>query len=285
MLPVQKKNFSTMSASSSSDVNNEGLTPEEAHIKSILKQKRVLRRYLRLKRNNFAKNHEATLTDSFYVQHFLPKFEQILSDNKEFLETITKDEKNESKPIEISSYNPIAYEMNITPVIAKLLENSNYNLRHSLPIVTNKDEPLVFREYRWGDDLVKSHLFSVYEPRDDKKQVFPQVMIVPLMGFMEDCHRIGYGGGFYDRTIEQLREMYDNKILMIGVCFEAQKFDRFGAQPDSAPVDDIWNENANSKIAKMRAKFANKSTISWVQLDTDEPLDYIVTERRIYKKE
>lgn len=59
--------------------------------------------------------------------------------------------------------------MNITPVIAKLLENSNYNLNHSLPIVTNKDEPLTFREYRWGDDLVKSHLFSVLEPRDDKK--------------------------------------------------------------------------------------------------------------------
>ena len=80
--------------------------------------------------------------------------------------------------------------------------------------------------------------------------------------------------------------MYDNKILMIGVCFEAQKFDRFGATPDSASATgDVWNENANSKIAKMRAKFANKSSIQWVQLDTDEPLDYIVTEKRIYKKE
>ena len=47
------------------------------------------------------------------------------------------------------------------------------------------------------------------------------------MGFMEDCHRIGYGGGFYDRTIEQLRELYDGKMLMIGVAFEAQKFDKF----------------------------------------------------------
>ena len=190
-----------MSASSSSDVNDEELTPEEAHRKSILKQKRVLRRYLRLKRNNFAKMNEQSLTDTFYLQQYLPKFEEILSENREFLETITKDEENQSKPIEISSYNPIAFEMNITPVIAKLLDNSNYNLNHSLPIVTNKDEPLIFREYRWGDDLVKSHLFSVLEPRDDKKQVFPQVMLVPLMGFSEDCHRIGYGGGFYDRTI------------------------------------------------------------------------------------
>jgi len=72
------------------------------------------------------------------------------------------------------------------------------------------------------------------------------------MGFMDDCHRIGYGGGFYDRTIEQLREMYDGKMLMIGVAFEAQKFDRFTGQLSE---NDIWKENANSKIAKMRAKF------------------------------
>ena len=102
------------------------------------------------------------------------------------------------------------------------------------------------------------------------------------MGFMEDCHRIGYGGGFYDRTIAQLREMYDNKILMIGVCFEAQKFDKFTGR---LAENDVWKENHNTKIQKMREKFANKSNIQWVQLDTDEPLDYIVTEERIYKKE
>ena len=91
--------------------------------------------------------------------------------------------------------------MNITPVITELLKTSKYNLMHSLPIVVKKDPPLVFREYNEGDQLIKSELFSVYEPTEDKKEVFPQVMIVPLMGFMEDCHRIGYGGGFYDRTI------------------------------------------------------------------------------------
>jgi len=41
------------------------------------------------------------------------------------------------------------------------------------------------------------------------------------MGFMEDCHRIGYGGGFYDRTIAHIKNIYDEKMLMIGVAFEA----------------------------------------------------------------
>ena len=73
------------------------------------------------------------------------------------------------RPIEISSYNPLPFEMNIFPIMAKLLQSSRFKLNHSLPIATQKDEPLVFREYKWGDDLVKSRLFSVYEPTSNKK--------------------------------------------------------------------------------------------------------------------
>ena len=102
------------------------------------------------------------------------------------------------------------------------------------------------------------------------------------MGFMEDCHRIGYGGGFYDRTIEQLKNLYDGRMLMIGVAFEAQKFDKFTNQLVEGA--DPFSEKTNTKIAKMRAKFANNPNIAWVQLDTDEPLDYIVTEKTTYKK-
>ena len=63
--------------------------------------------------------------------------------------------------------------MNITPVINRLLETTSYNFNISLPIVVDIDEPLIFREYSEGDELVKSSLFNVLEPSDDKKQVFP----------------------------------------------------------------------------------------------------------------
>ena len=55
--------------------------PEEAERQNILRQKRVLRRYLRLKRNNFVTNHEHKLTDAFYIESFMPKIEKILRDN------------------------------------------------------------------------------------------------------------------------------------------------------------------------------------------------------------
>ena len=61
---------------------------EEAEREDILKQKRVLRRYLRLKRNNFVKTHAQLLTDKFYVDSYMPKIEKILQDNKEFLTSI-----------------------------------------------------------------------------------------------------------------------------------------------------------------------------------------------------
>jgi hypothetical protein len=73
---------------------------------------------MRLKRNNFVKNHENILNDEFMIKNFLPKFEQILIDNKEFLNDISSGHK---EVIEISSYMPIAYEMHISPVMDKIL--------------------------------------------------------------------------------------------------------------------------------------------------------------------
>ena len=86
----------------------------------------------------------------------------------EFLNSITNEAKEDDPRIQISSYNPIKGEMNITPVIAEMLRTHNLPLCHSLPKVRNMNEALVFLKYKWGDDLVKSEFFQVYEPRDDK---------------------------------------------------------------------------------------------------------------------
>lgn len=59
--------------------------------------------------------------------------------------------------------------MNITPVMEELLKTSSLELNHSLPIVVKEEVPLIFREYKRGDQMVKSDLFKVLEPQDDKK--------------------------------------------------------------------------------------------------------------------
>lgn len=132
-----------------------------------MKQKRILRRYLRLKRNNYSKNNAERLTDEFLVQSYLPKIQKILDDNSDLLKVL--DERSPKGRIIVSSYSPISYELNITPIMEELMRVTELDLINSLPVVEEKEEPLVFRVYSPGDELVKSELFSVYEPKRDKE--------------------------------------------------------------------------------------------------------------------
>ena len=246
----------------------------------MLKKKRVLRRYMRLKRNNWVKTNKDMLTDEWHVENFLPKIQGILDDHTDLLDTHCESSEDKCS-IEVSSYWPMKFELNVYPVMEAMIKNSKdkkYNLHHSLPVVEEKMEPLVFRRYDFGDELVKSEIFGLEEPSKDKKQVFPHVVIVPLMGFIEDCSRVGYGGGFYDRTILQLKEKYNDQVLFIGVGYEAQRYDSVGDSQDSQ------NEKL-SKIQKMRQKLQSAPTMQWVNLETDQPVDYIVTDKKVYKRE
>ena len=104
-----------------------------------------------------------------------------------------------------------------------------------------------------------------------------------MLGFMDTCHRIGYGGGFYDRTIAQLKEVHKGNMLTVGVAFEAQKFDSYTGY--LAEDDNLWFEiKEKVKSVKMREKFKNNSKLQWVQLPTDLALDHLITESTIYSK-
>lgn len=67
------RSFGTTTDATAVNMAQEDIDPEEAAKLAILKQKRVLRRYLRLKRNNYAKNNAEKLTDAFLVKSYLPK--------------------------------------------------------------------------------------------------------------------------------------------------------------------------------------------------------------------
>lgn len=102
-----------------------------------------------------------------------------------------------------------------------------------LPVVPGKAVPLVFR--RWQGEPLVPGPFGTSHPAVSQPQVSPQVLIVPLAGFDRTGHRIGYGGGYYDRTLQMLRE--NGPVTAIGLAFAVQELPPIPAGPFDQPLD------------------------------------------------
>jgi 5-formyltetrahydrofolate cyclo-ligase len=113
----------------------------------------------------------------------------------------------------------------------------------ALPVVARKKSPLMFRRWREGDPLVV-HPFGMHEPASDAPAMTPDVLLVPLLAFDGRGHRLGYGGGFYDRTLASLRTK-----LAIGVAYAGQEVDALPATPHDHPLDMVVTELGVRKFA------------------------------------
>lgn len=102
-----------------------------------------------------------------------------------------------------------------------------------LPVVPGKAVPLVFR--RWEGGVLEPGPFGTSHPSADADEIVPQVLIVPLAGFDRAGNRIGYGGGYYDRTLERLRAA--GPVLALGLGFAAQEIGPIPAEPFDQVLD------------------------------------------------
>ncbi|MBT6095327.1 MAG: 5-formyltetrahydrofolate cyclo-ligase [Rhodospirillaceae bacterium] len=136
----------------------------------------------------------------------------------------------------ISGYLPIADEMSPLPAMAGLARNG-WTL--ALPVVAGNGRPLVFRQWRDGDALEPGPLRTRH-PLPSAVEVRPDVLLVPLLAFDATGQRIGWGGGFYDRTIAALRA--DKDILALGIGYGGQQVDKVPAGPHDAPLDAVVSE-------------------------------------------
>jgi 5-formyltetrahydrofolate cyclo-ligase len=110
---------------------------------------------------------------------------------------------------------------------------------HALPRIDAKHTALSFREWRDGDVLVDNH-HGIAEPRADAKIVTPDIVLVPLLAFDARGHRLGYGGGYYDGTLETLRS--NGKVLAIGVAYAEQEVKTLPREPHDHALDMIVTE-------------------------------------------
>ena len=101
----------------------------------------------------------------------------------------------------ISAFWPLEGEVDTLPVMTALHEAGHTVV---LPVMLGAGQPLIFREWSPGDELVEAG-FKTQEPSADKPECDPEILLVPLLAYDLAGYRLGYGGGFYDRTLARLR--------------------------------------------------------------------------------
>jgi len=134
-------------------------------------------------------------------------------------------------PSVVSGFWPIKDELDIRPL---LIELHNDGCQLALPTVVGKGQPLVFRAWRPGDAL-EAGVFGTLHPSAKREVVEPDALIVPLLACDEEGWRLGYGGGFYDRTLARLRRM--KEIVAVGVAFDAQLVPEVPHGPEDQRLD------------------------------------------------
>jgi 5-formyltetrahydrofolate cyclo-ligase len=136
----------------------------------------------------------------------------------------------------VSAFHPYKSEINTIPILGKL---AGEGWTTCLPIVIGPDLPLLFRRWLPGEPLV-SGTWGIQRPSDDAPEFDPDVLLVPMLAFDRAGYRLGYGGGFYDRSLAKLRAI--KPIIAIGVAYAAQEVDAVPHGAFDQPLDYVMTE-------------------------------------------
>jgi 5-formyltetrahydrofolate cyclo-ligase len=136
----------------------------------------------------------------------------------------------------VSGFSPLKSEISPLPLLRRL---ADAGASLALPVVAGRGKPLIMRAWSFGAPLV-SGVWGIREPPADAPELFPDILIVPLLAFDRSGHRIGYGAGYYDLTISRLRTM--KPVTAIGIAFAAQEIAAVPATPRDARLDLVVTE-------------------------------------------
>ena len=117
----------------------------------------------------------------------------------------------------IAGFWPLPGEVDILPLLFALHDMGE---ALCLPCTPRAGKPLTFRAWTPNDSL-KAGPYGTQEPKPEQPVVHPDIVLMPLLAFTASGDRLGYGGGFYDRSLASLREGGD--VFACGVAFAGQK--------------------------------------------------------------
>ncbi len=152
----------------------------------------------------------------------------------EHLRTMLRARFDGARGMVLSAYWPIKGEPDLRPLMTDL---HAAGVRVALPIVETKAAPLVFR--RWTPDtrMVRGD-WNIPVPPPDAPAVTPEITLAPLVGWTRDGYRLGYGGGYFDRTLAALSP----RPYCVGIGFDMAALPTIYPQPHDIPLDIVLTE-------------------------------------------
>ena len=178
----------------------------------IIQEKRLAREKARLIRRELHKKycHTASKQILNFVPDILEKFGRSI----------------------VAGFLPIQTEINIIPLLHELVKEQ---CQLCLPVTPMEPGCLLFRTFSFGQKLELGP-YNTKHPYEGSFQVFPDLVLMPLLTFDKNYYRLGYGGGFYDRTISKFRTT-DKKACFVGVAYSGQAVDKVPIASTDEPMD------------------------------------------------
>lgn len=138
----------------------------------------------------------------------------------------------------VSAFWPLAGEVDLRPLIA-CLDGAGYEV--ALPVVVQKSAPLIFR--RWTPETqMEQGAYGTSHPVATSDQVAPVCVITPLLAFDAKGYRVGYGGGYYDRSLEQLRAK--GHVVAVGAGYAGQQVETVPHDDKDQPLNAVVTDSA-----------------------------------------
>ena len=183
----------------------------------IINQKKNLRKKLTIKRNLIKKN----INLEFNTEAFNQLTEQIQFSSVDC----------------VGSFMSIRSEISTNQLNKTILDMKK---KLAFPIIEKNSETLTFKTIN-ANKSFKLGKFSIPEPTNDNKEITPQLFFVPCLGFDLKGYRIGYGGGFYDKTFEKLKKL-NLLFYTVGFAFDEQKQNKLPIEKFDYKLDFVLTE-------------------------------------------
>ena len=144
----------------------------------------------------------------------------------------------------IAGYWPLGDEIDCRPALAAL---KAAGAEVALPVVAGQGQVLLFRSWCPGDQLQPGP-FGTAHPTPRAAVVTPTVLLLPLIAFDATGHRLGYGAGYYDRTVGALRK--DRAILVVGIAYDEQEVPAVPADRHDQRMDAIITDRRTLAVSE-----------------------------------